>query len=231
MLTSPFAIRIRNVTRKLGINKVIGSFLSSGAYEDQFGMAFGNEIQPGDTVWDIGANVGLYTGQFKQKTGPKGMVVAFEPTHSCYGELQGLFASDPRVELKNWAIGDGDGEITMVIEDNPLAATHRIVMDNTENSLQTVKVATRSAASIVKQEPLLFPNIVKIDVEGHEGNVVEGFSSILNDRRLRCFGIEMHFGLLAERGEADRPKKIEQLLLENGFTIKWTDASHLLATR
>lgn len=231
MLTSNIAIRLRNFTRKLGINKVIGTLMSSGNYEDHFGIAFKNEIRSGDSVWDIGANVGLYTGQFKEKASPDGIVVAFEPTPSCNEKLQELFANDSRVKLRNWAIGENDGEITMLVEDDPLAATHRIVTGKPSGDQNSVKVEVRSAASIIEQEPSLFPNIVKIDVEGHEGYVVDGFSSLLQDPRLRCFGIEMHFGLLEERGESARPKQIERLFQDNGFTIRWTDPSHLLATR
>ena len=101
----------------------------------------------------------------------------------------------------------------------------------TGGDARSVAVQMQAAASIVHAEPNLFPNVVKIDVEGHEGAVLDGFVALLPDRRLRCIGIEMHFGILAARGENDRPKRIEQLLIRNGFKLRWTDPSHLLATR
>jgi len=36
-------------------------------------------VRPGDVVWDIGANVGLFTFAAAAMAGPKGAVVAFEP--------------------------------------------------------------------------------------------------------------------------------------------------------
>ena len=231
MLTSPIVIQIRNLTRKMGINKWIGSLISSESYEDKFGVAFQNEIHAGDIVWDIGANVGLYTHQFREKSAPDGLVVAFEPTPSCFRELQRQFENNKQVVLKNWAVGESDGQITMAIEEDPLAATHRIILDSSKDNLQSVTVDVRSAISIIGRESHLFPNIVKIDVEGHEGHVIDGFSWMLSDPRLKCIGIEMHFGLLAERGESTRPKQMERLLADKGFTNRWTDASHLLATR
>jgi hypothetical protein len=54
---------------------------------------------------------------------------------------------------------------------------------------------------------------------------------LLDDPRLRCIGIEVHFGVLDERGESARPKQIEQSLLQHGFRVRWTDPSHLIALR
>ena len=84
---------------------------------------------------------------------------------------------------------------------------------------------------MVASEPELFPNVIKIDVEGHEGAVMDGMYSLLPDRRLRCIGIEVHFGLLDERGESAKPKQMEHTLLQHGFRVRWTDPSHLLAVR
>src|SRR5580704_14759973 len=36
-------------------------------------------VHPGDTIWDIGANVGLFAIAAAQKAGPSGSVVAIEP--------------------------------------------------------------------------------------------------------------------------------------------------------
>lgn len=50
-------------------------------------------------------------------------------------------------------------------------------------------------------------------------------------KRLHSIGIEVHFGVLEERGESAQAKQMEQTLAHNGFTVRWTDRSHLLATR
>lgn len=228
MLTTPLAIKLRAITRKLGINKLIGSLIPSSRYEDRFGPAFQTEIRRGDVVWDIGANVGLYTSVFVEATGQDGCVVAFEPTAICFARLYQQFADSPQVILKNIAVGSADGVSSMAVETDPLAATHRIVADQVEGA---VVVDVRSAASLISDEPAIFPNAVKIDVEGHEGAVLDGFGPMLADKRLHCIGIEVHFGLLDERGESARPKQMEQMLLRTGFKVRWTDPSHLLATR
>jgi hypothetical protein len=75
------------------------------------------------------------------------------------------------------------------------------------------------------------PNVIKIDVEGHEYEVLLGIPTLLRDRRLRAVLVEIHFALLEDTGRSDQPRLIETTLLEAGFEIDWIDLSHLLATR
>jgi len=230
MLTSPWLIRLRRCTRRLGINKLIGRVLRHTGYEARFGPAVSAEVRPGDTVWDIGANVGLYTQEFLACVGPSGQVVAFEPVPACFMQLQARFADHPQVRLKNVAIGETDGRGVMSLNVDPLAATHRVVGQPSADG-ETLQVQICSSRSIVDDEPEIFPNVVKIDVEGHEGAVLDGMSNILADRRLHCIGMEVHFALLDERGEGSRPRQMEQTLEQHGFRVRWTDSSHILAVR
>jgi FkbM family methyltransferase len=232
MISSPIAIKIRNLTRKLGLNKLVGSFLASKDYEDKFGNAVNREIRPGDIVWDIGANMGIYTQIFLDGVSPQGKVVAFEPAPSCYIELQKKYKDNPLVKLKNIAVGARNDVLSMNIEQNPLAATHKIIdQSNSSSSDNLVEVQVRSLDSIIESEPELIPNIIKIDVEGYEGQVIDGMNNLLTQKQLRCIGIEVHFGLLNERGESNRPQQIEKILKDNNFVVSWTDSSHIIATR
>ena len=232
MLTSPPIRALRNFSRKLGLNQVLGKVISGRQYEDKFGTEIQSHIHNGSIIWDIGANVGLYTESFLEKTGSSGKVIAFEPIPSCFSQLVSRFSNVQNIILKNMAIGEKDGTLEMQIEDNPLAPTHRVVLDPVGLEAENItQVEVRSVESIVYQEPENFPNVIKIDVEGHEGSVLHGMTSILNDNRLHCIGIEVHFGLLEERGEGDTPRQIEQLLKKNNFNVDWTDPSHIVATR
>lgn len=230
MLSSALVVRIRSMTRKIGLNKLIGTLLLGSRYEEKFGPAFKACIRTGDTVWDVGANLGVYTAVFLEATGSTGHVVAFEPTSACFDQLKGRFANPAKVTLKNIALGDSDGTVSMAVDADPLAPTHHIVPSHTSGA-GFVAVVVRAASSLVREAPHLFPSAVKIDVEGHEGAVLDGFGPLLADTRLHTIGIEVHFGLLDSRGERARPRQMEQTLARNGFTVRWTDHSHLLATR
>jgi len=218
--------------RKLGLNKLLMRIFARDGYEDRFGTALLSNVHAGDVVWDVGANVGLYAVQFSERTGSKGLVVAFEPVPACFRELQKACQDMPTIHTVNVALGSTDGELSMALEEDALAATHRIV-DATQLLADGAHatVAVRSAGSFVEELPEFFPNLIKVDVEGFEGSVFEGLKGILPDRRLRCVGIEVHFGLLEARGERDTPNKLEKGLQAHGFEVDWTDASHLIAVR
>jgi hypothetical protein len=92
-------------------------------------------------------------------------------------------------------------------------------------------VHAQQADSLIAEEPELFPNVMKIDVEGHEGAVIEGARRLLQNDRLRCIGVEVHFGILEKRGESKVAAHLETELRRNGFAVVWADGSHLLARR
>lgn len=229
--SSPMFIKLRNVTRILRLNKMVATVLSRGGYEDRFGSRMIAEIRPNDTVWDVGANVGLYTEQFAERAA-KGRVVAFEPVPACFAVLKQASEGKEAILPVNAALGATDGRISMVLADDALGATHRVVeAGNLEAAAGNAVVPVRSGGNFVVENPELFPNIIKIDVEGFEGAVFAGLRALLDDRRLRCVGVEVHFGLLRERGESQVPKALEDGLKEHGFRVEWTDPSHFIALR
>lgn len=92
-------------------------------------------------------------------------------------------------------------------------------------------VDIRTGQGLIQGGEAMVPNAIKIDVEGFELEVLQGLGTHLAAPALRAIGVEVHFGILQERGMADAPQRIEQLLARNGFRVQWPDNSHLLALR
>ena len=70
-------------------------------------------IRPGDCVWDVGANVGLYSEVFAAAAGPSGKVISFEPSPACAAMLEERLRD--RAMGASWetvpvALSDEDGE-------------------------------------------------------------------------------------------------------------------------
>ena len=110
-------IKARTIARKAGLTKLYWRFSSSDSYEEKFHDAIVAELHTGDLVWDVGANLGLYTKVFAEKTGASGEVVAFEPAPKTYEELSRATAEYPRVRREQMALGDFDGTSSFVLAD------------------------------------------------------------------------------------------------------------------
>jgi FkbM family methyltransferase len=178
--------------------------------------------QPGDCVWDVGAHVGTYTRQFLELVGQTGRVIAFEPIPENV-ELLRAVASEPQLTVVEAALADHDGMTPFVISGKRNGGKSHI-----GESGEGLKVRMARGDSIV-EEGIPNPDVIKIDVEGFEGDVLNGLPNTLEGTR--CLIIEIHFAAMSQRGIPNEPKRIIGLLRDLGFTISWIDTSHLLATR
>lgn len=156
-------------------------------------------IRPNDTFLDVGANLGIYS-MFAAAAGAK--VVACEPEPIARERLVAnakLNTSDLTVIPK--AISDRCGTATFS------AADPAAVSQSARLSAVGVQVELATGDSLG-----IHPNVIKIDVEGHEGSVLRGLRGSLASCRL-CM-VEIHdyppFNVV--------PAEIYALLREAGFS-------------
>jgi len=225
LLTNPAILFLRNVGRKIGVNSSIAKLILGAEYEHSYDKALSQQIHSGDCIWDIGANIGHYTGLFANAVGPHGRVIAFEPSPVNYSQLESQPYSLDNVELHQMAVGDVDSHVCFGQGKDELGATSKVVSDS------DLKVKMRTGRSLLENDQLRFPNIIKIDVEGYELEVLRGFGHLLSNPKLHAIGIEVHFQLLSQRGSPSAPKQIESILRDFGFELRWADPSHLIGTR
>ncbi len=225
--TNGWVLKARDVGRAIGINRWIMSWLLRGGYETRYDSYFAASIYSGDCVWDIGANVGHYTRLFAERVGAKGKVFAFEPSPLNYSRLVEQCSVLGNVALFQCGLGKADGKLYLKQGKDELGATSRV----TESPSGGVVVEIRSGDSLVADGTADVPQIIKIDVEGFELEVLEGMAALLKQKCLRAIGVEVHFGILKERGMREAPQQIESLLRDFGFSLTWPDISHVFAVR
>jgi FkbM family methyltransferase len=212
----------RSVARKAGLTPMLNQIRMlwhGDAYEDKFAAALLKSIHPDDCVWDIGANVGFYTEQLSQLAK---FVVAFEPIPLNFQQIKARALAN--VSCQQFALGDMQTELPMSqnAQYSSLCPSPYVRND-----------ATREPVSVIPGDSLVdlpLPNVVKIDVEGYEPEVIRGMANTL--RRVRAAFVEIHFAILEARGMPQAPSEIVESLRTLGFTtIRWVDASHIMALR
>lgn len=221
----------RTISRNIGLTKLIQKLLPKRDYEQVFADAMMSAIQPDDTVWDVGANVGFYSRKFLQAVGPGGTVIAFEPAPACVEHLQEIKSSNSALQVVHAALGNRNGVVQLSVAADKTSPANRVLDYGMGSSGSTIDVSMYRAEDAQRQFTLLSPSIIKIDVEGYEMECIEGLGCILECTELRTLFVEVHFGILADRGLPFVPVQIENHLRKSGFRVAWIDASHLKASR
>lgn len=144
--------------------------------------SFVDDLRDEDVVYDIGANVGLYSAFAGRRLGDKGTVVAIEPNPGPIPYLyENLEANCGEYRLINAAVGKESG--WTAIEPSLRTDTHIFAR-------RGVTVRSEPIVRLIRESGLPDPSAVKIDVEGAELSVLEGFGASLNDVRLLY--VEVH---------------------------------------
>jgi FkbM family methyltransferase len=134
-------------------------------------------VKEGDTVLDIGANIGFDTLMLSKLVGEKGRVYAFEPDPITF-ELakKNLEANNIKnVELINKAVSHEKGEVTFYRSDSNTSA-------NSMSSSVGSNSITVDAISLDEYFGKDFKvDFIKIDVEGAEGLALKGMENIIKN--------------------------------------------------
>lgn len=151
-------------------------------------------------LMDIGAHYGVFTLAALRYGGPRARVIAVEPSPEASRILRinvGLATAGDRVQVLQAAAGAADGELAMLTT-GPLAAHYVIGIDG--DRPDATRIPQLTLESILARTGVV-PTHVKIDVEGFEGEVLEGGQRILKEHRPVVL-LELHGRLIRERGRS-----------------------------
>lgn len=231
IFTNPAFLALRRVLRATRLAGPIAKLIGGRGYEQLFNQRLEASARPGDCVWDVGANVGYYSTRFAKLCGETGRVFAFEPSPANSTRLRQATAGLANVTALQLALSDREGTAAFRQGDDELGATSRVVADGTDDAVQSIAVQVTTGDKLVAQGAAQPPNVMKVDVEGHELEVLRGLSHQLARLELRDIFVEVHFGLLDAAGRSDAPGTIVGILEGAGLRVEWVDPSHLHASR
>jgi FkbM family methyltransferase len=144
-------------------------------------------VHRGDVVWDIGANIGLFSVASAAIAGDAGKVIAFEPDVVLVqllrqtGALQA--ASSAPITVVPTAVARETGLRSFSIAKRARASNALTGYGNTQmgGTAETQTVVTCDVESLAQWLPA--PDVMKIDVEGAETEVLLGAASVLKSKR------------------------------------------------
>jgi FkbM family methyltransferase len=161
--------------------------------------AFRDVVRPGSRVLDVGANVGSYTLLFAMWAGPEGRVFAFEPAPEARQGLRlhvGLNGLADRVEIVPAAVWSTVGSERFHVDG--ASGANAIAASGHDASAGSIDVETTTIDAFCERQRL-FPDVIKIDVEGAEVEVLRGARNALAIPGLHAF-VEFHPAAWASRG-------------------------------
>jgi len=126
-------------------------------------------LKPGDTVIDVGANVGYYTRMASLLVGDAGRVLAFEPMPTALRLLRNNTTDLPNVTVEDKALSDHEGKEEFYVRDH--GDTSSLVRDQISFSVRVSVTTLDRKLSLASLERVDF---IKIDVEGSELDVLRG---------------------------------------------------------
>jgi len=159
-------------------------------------------LRPGDLFVDVGANIGVFACSVARIPGVQ--VAAFEANPDTFARLQ-INAARHGVKAVQVAVSDREGELEFcsgAVSHVFAAASHR----NRYHYGDSIKVPTRSLDTLLNTPR---PIILKIDVEGHEPQVLLGAAKLLGSGTIQ--GVILDASLETDKAAA--------LLKEQGFVI------------
>lgn len=146
-----------------GFRWIVGSSTHGcwlGTYEKAKQARFAGAIGPGDVVYDLGAQAGVYSLIASRRVAPPGAVYAFEPLPRNIGFLQRHIELNAasNITVVEVALSDIEGNARFADGPNSLQGS----LD--ERGQRVVRAASLDA--LLAQRYLRPPNAMKIDIEG-----------------------------------------------------------------
>ena len=177
----------------------------------------GCRVEQGDTVFDIGANIGEFSISIRD-TAAK--VYSFEPDPVARAAPEANQAHFKTFTVVPWAMGETPGELTFYLSSD--GADSSIIVPDSYTDVITVKSETIDNA--ITQFGLEKVDFLKLEAEGFEPEILKGAGASL--AKIRKIAIDVS----PERQGQSPAKEVLAILEEAGFEA-WQDKNVVFARR
>ncbi len=171
----------------LSNDEFIGKRVALRKYEQYETEVMMKNIDEGDVVVDVGANIGYYSVLVAEKVGPKGRVFAIEPEEKNFEILKKNIETNKFRNVKLIKAGAGvrnEERILEVSQNN--YGDHRVGSQISDVRCQEKE---RQRVKIIRLDDVIEDKVdlLKIDTQGFEPYVIEGSKRIIEEDRPEIF--------------------------------------------
>lgn len=153
----------------------------------------------GECFIDIGANLGLFTMVASRHLGPQGRVIAFEPNQKTFADLAGNLAANNCTNVVTVCAGVSNNTGRVAFDPGP--AGHSGVAHISESGSSAIMVlGSAQVADLILNVAAGRRITIKIDVEGHENQVIEALMPLLGAPQVVKLVVEVDPDNLAQHG-------------------------------
>ena len=146
-------------------------------------------IKEGDTVVDIGANIGYYVLMESQLVGEKGKVYAIEPVPDNVNVLKNNIKLNNYANVKVFQMAIGNMDTTKKMHISSLSNWHSFI-NHKRGIIKAIDVKVVPLDKFLKDKE--YPDFIRMDVEGYEYQILKGMKTILGKRKPLKLFIELH---------------------------------------
>lgn len=154
-------------------------------------------IKKGDTVLDIGANIGFYAEILSDIVGERGKVHCFEPDTTNFKHLQNRCEKLTNVTVNNKAVSEKT-ETIKIYTSKQLNVDHRTYKPDEfdkEIEIEAIAVDEYLGASFDSAQGDKKINFIKMDIQGFEMSAVKGMTKTLENPELKMLSEFWPYGM------------------------------------
>jgi FkbM family methyltransferase len=190
-----------------------------GRWEPAMQKIIFNCVKPGDVVYDCGANFGLHGMLFSQLIGSEGHLYNFEPLPQNCREIERNYKLNDITNYSNIekALSNHSGKTKFSVATHATKGSLREIINDRE-SIAMIEVEVTMLDEFIDAGNRM-PDFIKMDIEGAEGNCVEGFERNIS----KCYPL-----MIIELHDPEADKKVGTFLKKHNYkAYRFGTFSHL----
>ncbi len=169
-------------------------------------------IKKGDTIIDVGANIGFYAKMFADLAGPEGKVYGYEPDHYNFSLLEKTIKNYSNIILKKAAVSNKSGQLEFYISADKNVDHRAYAPDEFATKYIVDSISLDEFPG--KDVPI---DLLKVDVQGYEMQVYHGAENLLrNNPGIKIFSEFWPYGL---QKAGSSKEEFYDFFTDKGFSI------------